>query len=158
MKEASSRQNHLKKPHYASYPHDRHLRREISVRTLFLRNVDYAVSEDDIIALFSKFGEIKRTFFLIENRGIAFVTYFDIRSAEKAIKELVNYKLGKRVVEVHYSTPKGNTENNHCHEDDNQGTLFLTLSSNLEIDTVVDHFQQYGELLGVRNLEVFNLN
>ena len=154
---ASSARQHERtqnKIHFASYPSNRELKRETSVRTLFIRNVDYEITEEDILTCFSQFGEVKRSFFLIEKRGIAFVTYFDIRCAEKAIKELKNYKLGKRILEVHYSVPKGNTNQNRCSEDDNQATLFLTLSDNLTIDVVVKHFAQFGELLGVRNLKV----
>eukprot|EP00835_Amoeboradix_gromovi_P005291 NODE_484_length_7802_cov_0.227184.p3 type:complete len:175 gc:universal NODE_484_length_7802_cov_0.227184:1068-1592(+) len=158
MKETSSRSQQYKNPalstQYSSFPKERQVRRETSVRTLFIRNVDYNITEDDIVQLFSKYGEIKRSFFLIEKRGIAFVTFYDIRSAEHAIKDLKNYKLGNRIIEVHYSTPKGNTEQNRCHEDDNQATLFLTLSGNLNISQIVDHFSQFGELLGIRNLKV----
>eukprot|EP00834_Sanchytrium_tribonematis_P003505 NODE_136_length_16465_cov_1.184957.p8 type:complete len:310 gc:universal NODE_136_length_16465_cov_1.184957:7940-7011(-) len=123
-----------------------------SVRTLFIRNIAYEVTEEDILDIFSKFGEIKRSFSLIKDRGIAFITFYDIRASERAFREINNTKIGKRTVEVHYSTPKGNTNQNHCTTQDNQGTLFLTLSGNILIEDIAQHFSTYGEVMDVRNL------
>lgn len=48
---------------------------ERPTRTLFVRNVNYTVSEKQLRETFQKYGEIKRIFNLIEKRGMAFVTY-----------------------------------------------------------------------------------
>jgi RNA recognition motif-containing protein len=49
--------------------------KERPTRTLFVRNISYNVSENEVYEIFAKFGELKRFFNLIEKRGMAFVTY-----------------------------------------------------------------------------------
>ncbi len=133
-------------------------KREVSVRTLFVRNIDFQQQENDLKDLFSKYGEVKRVFLLTEKKGIAFVTFFDIRAAEIALKQLNNCLVGQRNIQIEYSTPKGDLErNNRCGEDDNQGTLFVTFSKNMPIPQVSTHFNQYGEILGIRNLKVITI-
>lgn len=44
-------------------------------RVLFVRNVAYEAREQDVLPLFEKYGPIKKSFMLIEKRGIAFFTY-----------------------------------------------------------------------------------
>lgn len=54
--------------------------RERPSRTLFVRNINYSVSESTIREMFEQYGEIKRFFNLIEKRGMCFVTYVSISS------------------------------------------------------------------------------
>lgn len=52
--------------------------KERHTRTLFVRNIPYECSEGDLVHLFSKYGEIKRRFILIDRKGMAFFTYVSI--------------------------------------------------------------------------------
>jgi len=49
--------------------------REFPCRTLFVRNIAYEVSTDELREMFEQYGEIKRFFPLINKRGMAFITY-----------------------------------------------------------------------------------
>jgi len=50
-------------------------RGEQQTRTLFVRNISYHTSERALLELFEKYGDVKRTFNLIDKRGMAFITY-----------------------------------------------------------------------------------
>ena len=47
-------------------------------RTLFIRNIDYSVSGDELQKICETYGQMKKFFPLIENRGMAFVTYVSL--------------------------------------------------------------------------------
>jgi RNA recognition motif-containing protein len=121
-------------------------------RTLFIRNVNYGVSEEILREMFEPYGEIKRFFNLIEKRGMAFVTYYDSRSAEKAKREVQGRKVEGRTIDIHYALPKD--EESTDEDDKNTGTLFVSfrnlknpLPPNNEIK---DYFSKWGEIKEVR--------
>lgn len=71
-------------PRYDPYP-SRHSEpkseapaKEKPTRTLFVRNISYDYSPDEIEQLFAKYGQIKKFFNLISKRGMAFITYVSI--------------------------------------------------------------------------------
>ena len=45
------------------------------VRTLFIRNIPYKTPADEIELLCRSFGPLQRYFGMIDNRGLAFVSY-----------------------------------------------------------------------------------
>lgn len=49
-------------------------------RTLFVRNIAFSVTEEEVKSLFSRYGEVRRIFNLIQKRGMAFVTFVSIYS------------------------------------------------------------------------------
>jgi RNA recognition motif-containing protein len=53
--------------------HDRAVEKQS--RTLFVRNINYTVTEREIREAFESFGEIKDVFNRIETRGIIFITF-----------------------------------------------------------------------------------
>jgi RNA recognition motif-containing protein len=53
-------------------------------RRLFVRNCNFDVREDEIKELFTAYGEIKNFCDLISRRGICFLTFYDLRGAERA--------------------------------------------------------------------------
>eukprot|EP00842_Homolaphlyctis_polyrhiza_P000173 jgi/Hompol1/1156/HPOL_001332-RA len=48
---------------------------EVSCRTLFVRNLPYKATDEDIRGLFGPYGEIKSLFSIISTRGLAFITF-----------------------------------------------------------------------------------
>lgn len=119
-------------------------------RTLFIRNIDYTVSGDELQKICEGFGQIKKFFPLIEKRGMTFVTYFDSRDAESARKELQDRKFNGRPVDVHYALPK----DADAEQDENTGTLFVTVrnaSSPPENHEIRNFFAQWGEIREVRD-------
>ncbi|KAF9915924.1 hypothetical protein BX616_005048 [Lobosporangium transversale] len=63
------------------------LSRESLNRSLFIRNLGYAAQADEVRKLFEPYGEIQSLCDKIQDRGMAFIRYFDIRAAEYAKKE-----------------------------------------------------------------------
>lgn len=49
--------------------------RERPSRTLFVRNISYEVTEEELRPIFEKYGEIKKFFNRVSKRGMAFITY-----------------------------------------------------------------------------------
>ncbi|RIA91973.1 hypothetical protein C1645_875104 [Glomus cerebriforme] len=122
-------------------------------RTLFVRNIQYGTKTELVRSKFEEYGEIRDIFDIIEKRGMLFLSFYDIRAAEKAKVEMQNYEFGGRKIDVHYSLPKENEEMIYCDRDKNQGTLFITLKEGkvpLDNDVLIRHFSQFGEVKVVR--------
>jgi RNA recognition motif-containing protein len=47
-------------------------------RTIFVRNVQFETSEDQVRDVFEKFGDLKTVFSLIHKRGLCFITFVSI--------------------------------------------------------------------------------
>ncbi|KAF9415170.1 hypothetical protein BGZ94_000165, partial [Podila epigama] len=107
------------------------LRMERPNRTLFVRNIEYGINEADIRQLYEPFGEISNVCNLIENRGMIFITFYDIRAAETAKAKTHLQVLQKR-----------------------KGTLFVHLkgAGKDDIDDVAlgKVFGQWGEVKSIR--------
>jgi len=130
------------------------IQRERPCRTLFIRNIKYETNSDEVRRQFEEHGEIKTFFDLIANRGMVFVTFYDLRAAERARERLQGSEISGRPIDVHYSLPrddnlaKGGDKNQEL-----QGTLLVTLrNSNQAIDDgeVRRKFQQFGDVKSVR--------
>lgn len=122
-------------------------------RTLFVRNVAFEVNVDQFREQFGQFGEIKTWFDLIQRRGLLFVTYFDTRAAQRAKEEMNQRKLYGRVLDVHYSLPKDEDQQQHCDRDKNQGTVFALVRNATERVTdeaVRALFAPFGEIREIR--------
>ncbi|KAI0830801.1 hypothetical protein BC628DRAFT_1486999 [Trametes gibbosa] len=133
------------------------LQRERPCRTLFIRNIKYETNSDDVRRLFEEHGEIKTFFDLIANRGMVFVTYFDLRAAERARDRLQGSEISGRPIDVHYSLPRDDNGKgaDRQREQELQGTLLVTLRNsptNQPIDDgeVRRKFQQFGDVKSVR--------
>ena len=51
---------------------------EKPTRTLFVRNIDYNATEDEVREVFEKYGYVQGVFSRIDSRGMAFVTFVSI--------------------------------------------------------------------------------
>ncbi|CDH52491.1 protein mei2 [Lichtheimia corymbifera JMRC:FSU:9682] len=127
--------------------------RERPCRTLFVRNVQYEARQSDVMNMFSHFGEIKDIFDLIEQRGMVFVTFYDLRAAEHAKQQTQGAELCGRKIDVHYSLPKEEDQNTKCGRSSNQGTLLFTLNNTkewLQDDLLHPYFSQFGQVKVIR--------
>lgn len=127
--------------------------REKPCRTLFVRNVQYTIPESEVRAMFEKFGEVKDVFNLIENRGMIFITFYDVRAAEEAKISMQGVFLSDRKIDVHYSLPKEEEERAKCDRTKNQGTLLYTLkNANGELSDyeLQSYFGQFGDIKAIR--------
>ncbi|EKE40955.1 hypothetical protein ENUP19_0337G0010 [Entamoeba nuttalli] len=122
-------------------------------RILFVRNICFNTNEESIKKLFEKYGEIKKVFCQIENRGIAFITFYDIRDAIKAHEELNKKEIGGRPIKIHYSLPKDN-EINKIDSLENHANLYVILRGFQKIptnDEIFHYFEKFGEVSEVRD-------
>ncbi|CCM06265.1 uncharacterized protein FIBRA_08515 [Fibroporia radiculosa] len=138
----------------------------------------YETDSDDVRRLFEEHGEIRTFFDLIANRGMVFVTYFDLRAAERARERLQGSEISGRPIDVHYSLPRddhgargGEKDKNqvglfshlvlleqifimHTHTQQLQGTLLVTLRNSATGQAIDDNevrrkFQQFGDVKSV---------
>ncbi|KAH7886218.1 hypothetical protein F5I97DRAFT_1233147 [Phlebopus sp. FC_14] len=130
------------------------IQRERPCRTLFIRNIKYETNSDDVRRSFEEHGEIKTFFDLIATRGMVFVTYYDLRAAERARDRLQGSEISGRPIDVHYSLPRddqrqgGDRDKNQQY----QGCLIVTLKDSrqpIEDNEVRRKFQQFGDVKSV---------
>uniref|UniRef100_A0A8H7YAD6 RRM domain-containing protein n=1 Tax=Psilocybe cubensis TaxID=181762 RepID=A0A8H7YAD6_PSICU len=120
------------------------------------RDDKYETPSEDVRRIFEEHGEIKTFFDLISTRGMVFVTYFDLRAAERARERLQGSEISGRPIDVHYSLPRDDQKGNDREKNQQfQGTLQVTLRnsvSGLPIDDneVRRKFQQFGDVKAVK--------
>lgn len=97
------------------------LKVEAPCRTLFVRNLGFRANGRRIAEAFAKYGPLKETADLIDKRGLMFITFFDVRHAEKALKGLHNSVVESRKLDVHFSLPKQDVDvQASCSKEHNQ--------------------------------------
>lgn len=130
------------------------IQRERPCRTLFIRNIKYETNSEDVRRSFEEHGNIKTFFDLIATRGMVFVTYYDLRSAERARERLQGSEISGRPIDVHYSLPRDDPKQGIDREKNQQfqGFLIVTLKDSRQ---PIDHhevrrkFQQFGDVKSV---------
>ncbi|KAI0962327.1 hypothetical protein AcV7_001196 [Taiwanofungus camphoratus] len=135
---------------YGGRPFKRVQRRE--------RDDKYETNSEDVRRLFEEHGEIRTFFDLIANRGMVFVTYYDLRAAERARDRLQGSEISGRPIDVHYSLPRDDHGGRGGDKDKNQqlqGTLLVTLRNSVTGQAIDDNevrrkFQQFGDVKAVK--------
>jgi len=98
-------------------------------------------------------GQIKIFFDLISTRGMAFITYYDLRAATMAKERLQGTDVSGRPIDVHYSLPKDNELERGCDRDKNQGTLFVSVNDArrpIQDGDLRSKFSVYGEIRSIK--------
>lgn len=80
-------------------------------KKLFVGNIAYNVTEDDLRGVFSQYGEITELKLITDkmsgrSKGIAFVTYATEEEAQAAISAVHNQEIGGRAVIVNVARPQ----------------------------------------------------
>ncbi|KAF2173981.1 hypothetical protein M409DRAFT_62173 [Zasmidium cellare ATCC 36951] len=77
-------------------------------RALFVKNLSYNVSADDLYDLFGRFGSIRQIRQGIANntKGTAFVVYEDVMDAKAACDKLNGFNFQNRYLVVLYHQPE----------------------------------------------------
>jgi len=78
---------------------------------IYVGNLAYSTTEDEIRAAFSKFGEVTSAKIVLDRdsgrpKGFGFVEMADQASAEKAISSLNGADMGGRNIRVNLARPK----------------------------------------------------
>ncbi|KIK70477.1 hypothetical protein GYMLUDRAFT_275543 [Collybiopsis luxurians FD-317 M1] len=112
------------------------IQRERPCRTLFIRNIKYETNSNDVRRQFEEHGDIKTFFDLISTRGMVFVTYYDLRAAERARERLQGSEISGRPIDF-------------------QGCLQVTLKNSASGQPIDDNevrrkFQQFGDVKSVQ--------
>ncbi|GAA5930924.1 uncharacterized protein JCM15063_002497 [Sporobolomyces koalae] len=107
--------------------HEDRAQRERPGRTLFVRNLKFGVTPDQVRDTFAAIGDIKTFFDLVEKRAMAFITYYDARAALMAKDRLHDSMLAGRPMDVHFSLPRDQDLSQECDRDKGQGTLSLVI-------------------------------
>ncbi|KAF7347475.1 Mei2 protein [Mycena venus] len=122
-----------------------------------LRRVIYETDSQDVRNIFEEHGEIKTFFDLISTRGMVFVTYFDLRAAERARDRLQGSEISGRPIDVHYSLPRDDHAKGGDRDKNQQlqGCLQVTLRSSpsgqpIDDNEVRHKFQQFGDVKSVK--------
>ena len=73
-------------------------------RILFVRNLPYKISAEDMYAIFGKYGAIRQIRLGDANltRGTAYVVYEDILDAKEAVESLSGFNVAGRYIIVSY--------------------------------------------------------
>ncbi|XP_052205266.1 protein MEI2-like 4 isoform X2 [Diospyros lotus] len=112
-------------------------------RTLFVRNINSNVEDSELQALFEQYGNIRTLYTACKHRGFVMISYYDIRAARSAMRELQNKPLRRRKLDIHFSIPKDNPSE----KDINQGTLVIfNLDSSVSNEELHQIFGIYGEI------------
>eukprot|EP00736_Rhodelphis_marinus_P002083 Rmarinus@m.1119 len=85
---------------------------ERPTRSLLIRNLDPGTSKWDIENIFSDFGDIQHLGLLADCCGLAFLSYFDVRAARKAVQRMSGALIQGSRIDVQYAFPEEATDPN----------------------------------------------
>jgi len=85
---------------------------------------------------------------------MVFVTYYDLRAAERARERLQGSEISGRPIDVHYSLPRDDSKGGDKNQQQLQGTLQVTLRNSASGQSIDDNevrrkFQQFGDVKSV---------
>uniref|UniRef100_A0A7S4MEE6 RRM domain-containing protein n=1 Tax=Vannella robusta TaxID=1487602 RepID=A0A7S4MEE6_9EUKA len=126
-------------------------------KTLFVRNINYSTTEQDLRDIFQKYGQLEEVFTRISTRGMAFITFTTLAEAEDALRNLQGAKVRDRPIDIHYSVSRedANKQAQGSRDHSRKGTdnsLIVTLrgSDTFNSDEAREFFSTYGRVLAVR--------
>ena len=116
------------------------------IHTAFFSNVPFNFPADKFQEFVMSFGEVSNMYSIIPTKGIAFVTYYDIRDAQKAVEQANDQILGGRPVRTNYAN-----KSHFAHQDPKNtcSTLLVTSLANpskLTSNEVIAKMREFGEL------------
>jgi RNA recognition motif-containing protein len=84
---------------------------ETNVKNIFVGNLDFAITEQDLLSLFEPYGQVEnvniaKDKFSGQPRGFGFVEMADDQQGEKAIAELNGRQVGSRNLTVNEARPR----------------------------------------------------
>lgn len=127
--------------------HGEHPLGEHPSRTLFVRNINSNVEDEELTSMFEVHGPIRSIYTQCKHRGFVMISYYDIRHAKNAMRHLQGKQLRRRKLDIHYSIPKDNPSE----KDQNQGTLVIfNLDPSITNEELKARFGSYGEIKEIR--------
>jgi RNA recognition motif-containing protein len=77
---------------------------------LFIGNLPYEITEEELNDLFSQYGEVKEVF-APRQKGYAFVTFANPEDAQKALEAMKDYELKGRKLNIDMARAKSRDDN-----------------------------------------------
>lgn len=72
---------------------------------VFVGNLPFRLTSEDLKELFSKIGEVKDAKVVTQSKGFGFITFADEEASKKAIAEMDNKEVQGRRIRVKKATP-----------------------------------------------------
>lgn len=87
-------------------------------KKLFVGNISWGATTDDLQQLFSQYGNVEDVFIVKDkisgkSKGFGFVTFTDDNEADRAVSELNDYELSGRKIVVNEAKPIENRPRNN---------------------------------------------
>ena len=101
--------------------------REKGGRVVFIGNIPYGVSEEQIMEIFGRVGSVV-SFRLVHDKetgkpkGFGFLEYTDVDAAASAVRNLNSFQLQGRELKVDYSNDNSEKKNQQQNQSDQQGS------------------------------------
>ncbi|KAL0237352.1 hypothetical protein PCE1_000749 [Barthelona sp. PCE] len=123
---------------------------DFKCRNLMVRGIDNDVDPEEVIEHFRQFGTFKDPKSMIPDKGMFFITFFDIRDAIKAYTESQSTKFNEIPIQVTYNIPRTTQA-----EDPGTITLFMTDSNHNfhsfeSQNALLKLVETYGEIKEIR--------
>lgn len=71
--------------------------------TVYLHNLEYRVTEEDLIQFCRRYGDVKDVWYPLSRPGMAFCTFYDIRSAIRCVQEGNGRSFRHRTVKINFA-------------------------------------------------------
>ena len=125
---------------------------KVPIHTAFFSNIQYNVSAETFIEFAKKYGEIMNMYNLIPKKGLAFVTYYNIKDAKNAVDKANNQMLEGRQVKTNYAKKSSYPQNDPrttC-----SALLVRTMpGSKLTLEKIKTEMSKFGEIYSFAELE-----
>ena len=121
-----------------------------SAQKIYVGNLPFQTQKEDLMDFFSKYGGVREVYVPVDTstgnqRGFAFVT-MDAGDAEKAIKEADGASFSGRTITVSKPLPRGEKSSRNAGPP--RTKMYVgNLSFYTEIDTIMDMFEEFGEVI-----------
>ncbi|XP_066347111.1 protein MEI2-like 4 isoform X2 [Miscanthus floridulus] len=129
----------------ASYSQTRsivQLNGERTSRILFVGNIDSSIEDSELKLMFEQYGDMQTFNASCKHHGFVMVSYYDVRSAENAMRALQSKPLRCRKLDIHYSIPKDYP----LEKDINQDMVIVNLDPSITNDGLHQIFGVLGEI------------
>lgn len=123
---------------------------------LFIKNLPYNLTYDEFLKIFGQFGEIASISLHIKDRGIAFLTYYDLRAAEAAKNKLQGFNVYGRFPAIDYSYKPPNYSKVDPREYSSLIKVKTISNSFLSKEDVQKNLSIYGEINEIKDFKENN--
>jgi len=111
-------------------------------RILFVGNIDRNIEDSELKLMFEQYGDMQTLNASCKHHGFVMVSYYDVRSAENAMRALQSKSLRCRKLDIHYSIPKDYP----LEKDINQDMVIVNLDPSITNDDLHQIFGVLGEI------------